>query len=61
MVKIRNAADADWKNVWPIVRETFDSGDTYPYVPGIAKDEAYNIWMASTTATYIAQIIGIQR
>lgn len=54
MVKIRNAADADWNHVWPIVQETFDSGDTYPYAPGTTKKEAYQIWMASTTATYIA-------
>jgi hypothetical protein len=30
MAKIRNALDADWDKVWPIVQETFDSGDTYP-------------------------------
>ena len=54
MVKIRNALDKDWKNIWPIVQETFDSGDTYPYAPGTTKEQGYKIWMASPTATYVA-------
>ena len=62
MVEIRNAVDADWDTIWPIVQVTFNRGDTYPYAPGISKDEAYKIWMASTAATYIAvkdgEIIG---
>ena len=54
MVKIKKAVEANWKAIWPIVQETFDSGDTYPYAPETTKEEGYKVWMASPAATYVA-------
>jgi L-amino acid N-acyltransferase YncA len=54
MLEIRKTSNIDWNHIWPIVRETFDRGDTYPYAPGTSKQDAYDIWMHSPAATYVA-------
>ena len=33
MIEIRLAEDKDWVEIWPIVREVFQSGTTYAYSP----------------------------
>jgi L-amino acid N-acyltransferase YncA len=54
MIKIRVAEEKNWDQIWPIVHEVFENGDTYAYPPGTTKAEAYKIWMKSPSATYIA-------
>ena len=62
MIDIRRAGENDWDQIWPIVHEVFQSGATYAYPPETDKEEAYQIWMASPTATYVAlsdgQVVG---
>jgi L-amino acid N-acyltransferase YncA len=54
MVKIRKARENDFDAIWPILSETFEEGDTYPYPPGMDKQEAWHIWMEAPAATYVA-------
>ncbi len=58
MIKIRIAEKKEWEQIWPIVHEVFENGDTYAYPPGTTKAEAYKIWMKSPSATYIAILDG---
>ena len=54
MIEIRRAEEKDWNQSWPIVHEVFQSGDTYAYPPETDKENAYEIWMTSPAATYVA-------
>lgn len=54
MVEIRRVTDADWEDIWPVVHEVFSRGDTYPYSPDTEKNKAFEIWMKSPFATYVA-------
>jgi ribosomal protein S18 acetylase RimI-like enzyme len=54
MSEIRKAKEKDWDKIWPIIHAVFQGGDTYPYSPETSKEEAYNIWMRTPTATYVA-------
>jgi ribosomal protein S18 acetylase RimI-like enzyme len=51
---MRRAEEKDWDQIWPIVHEVLQSGATYAYSPETDKEKAYDIWMASPTATYVA-------
>ena len=54
MITIRTAEAIDWDQIWPIVQEVFQNGTTYAYPPETNKAEAYEIWMTTPTATYVA-------
>ena len=54
MIDIRLATQADFAEIWPIIHEVFNRGDTYPFAPDTDKETAYHIWMEIPTATYVA-------
>lgn len=54
MLEIRNAEKEDFDNIWPIIHEVFQKGDTYAFSPGTTKEEGYGIWMEAPKATYVA-------
>ncbi len=61
--RIREAAEADWPAIWPIVREVVVAADTFPYDPGMTEDEARAIWMVrprgrTTVAVDGAEVTG---
>ena len=62
MLVSRRASDADFDAIWEIFYEVVQGGDTYPFAPETTKEEAYQIWMQTPTAAYVAlaetQIIG---
>ena len=55
MLTIRPFNEADWNGIWQIVEPVFRAGDTYPYSPDITQDEAFEVWIATPQATYIAE------
>ncbi|MBE9032375.1 GNAT family N-acetyltransferase [filamentous cyanobacterium LEGE 11480] len=55
MLTIRLFNEADWNAVWPIVEPVFCAGETYPYSPDITQGEAFDVWIATPQATYIAE------
>ncbi len=44
---IRRYEDADWAQVWPIIRAVVRAGDTYTYDPDLTEDEAQALWVQS--------------
>jgi len=55
MLKIRPFDESDWNAVWQIVEPVFRAGETYPYSPDTTQDEAFQIWIATPQATYVAE------
>ncbi len=51
---IREFADSDWPALWPILREAFSTGDTYPFPPDISEADARHAWMEAPDATFVA-------
>jgi L-amino acid N-acyltransferase YncA len=44
-VEIRQYAETDWPQVWPIVREVVRAADTFPYDQDMTEQEAMDTWL----------------
>lgn len=55
-VEIREFADADWAQVWPIVREIVRAADTYTYDPAMTEGQARGIWVESPPAQTVVAV-----
>lgn len=60
---IREFADDDWPQVWPLFREVVTAGETYAYDPATTYDEARALWVerppgVTVVATDGARILG---
>jgi ribosomal protein S18 acetylase RimI-like enzyme len=44
-VRIREFDEADWSQVWAIVREVVQAQETFPYDPDMTQEEAYRVWI----------------
>ena len=44
-MEIRDFTDADWHQVWPIVRDVVQARDTYTYDPAMTSLQAKAIWV----------------
>ena len=53
---IREATDADWTAIWPIVEATVRAGDTYAYPTDLGPDEARGLWMAKPPAATVVAV-----
>lgn len=42
---IRDATDADWPAIWPILRSVVSTGETFTWDPGISEADARAMWM----------------
>ena len=54
MVSIRRFNDSDWPAVWPILRTTFEAGETYAFSPDSTETEIHRVWVDVPSATYVA-------
>ena len=54
-MNIREATESDFDSIWPIIFEIVSAGETYAYDPKSTKDEAYDFWMKSPRATFVAE------
>jgi GNAT superfamily N-acetyltransferase len=54
MPSIRRFEEADWPALWPILRATFDAGDTYAFAPGSPEAEIHRAWVELPSAPYVA-------
>lgn len=54
MISIRRYQEPDWPIVWPLLRATFSSGDTYAFSPESSEAEIHKAWVEAPAATYIA-------
>jgi ribosomal protein S18 acetylase RimI-like enzyme len=55
VINIRRAQEDDFKAIWPIVSDTFNGGDTYPYPPGMDREAVRHAWMEVPAATFVAE------
>jgi GNAT superfamily N-acetyltransferase len=44
-MRIREFAEADWSQVWPIVRSVVQAEETFPYDPSMTAAQAHDIWI----------------
>jgi ribosomal protein S18 acetylase RimI-like enzyme len=53
-IAIRPLEPADWASVWPILRSTFQAGDTYAFSPDSTEAEIHKAWRELPAATFVA-------
>lgn len=51
---IRRYEPQDWPSLWPILRTTIASGDSYAFAPDSTEDEIRQIWVELPLVTYVA-------
>ena len=54
MILIRRAEEADFDQIWPLLRDVFRAGETYAIDPLISKEQAQDYWLEQPTACYVA-------
>jgi ribosomal protein S18 acetylase RimI-like enzyme len=54
MLAIRSFADSDWPVIWPILRETFATGESYPFGPEHGEEFIRAAWTQAPAATFVA-------
>ncbi|MFP3913006.1 MAG: N-acetyltransferase family protein [Desulfobacteraceae bacterium] len=54
MIEIREAKHTDFEGIWPIMRAVLEEGETYPHSGAISEEAAFQYWMTTPTATYVA-------
>jgi L-amino acid N-acyltransferase YncA len=62
-VLIRDFENADWPQVWSIVRDVVRAQETYPYDPEMTEHQARNVWVETppgrtTVASDNARVLG---
>lgn len=58
-MRIREATENDFEQIWPIFEEIVSAGDTYAYSSEISKEEADRLWMRLPRKTYVAEDEGV--
>lgn len=51
---IRRFQPADWAQLWPLLRATFETGDTYAYAPESTEADIHRAWIETPAATFVA-------
>ena len=54
MIEIRQATTADYDEIWEIIHQVLQSGDTYVFAASSSKEKMLGIWCASNKHTYVA-------
>lgn len=52
-MKIREAAESDWNDIWPIFQQIVSAGETYAYDQDTTKEQARQIWLTSPRKTFV--------
>jgi hypothetical protein len=54
MTVIRAFMEHDWVATWQIIEPVFRAGETYAFSPDITEEEAHQVWVEKTFATFVA-------
>jgi len=57
-MQIRAFVEADWLQVWPIVRDIVRAADTFAYDPAMTETEARAIWIESPPGLTVVAVEG---
>lgn len=52
---IRRITDADWDNVWAIMKPVVRAGETYPYARDMTAAEAHKMWLDIPEVSYVME------
>ena len=52
-MNIREAAEKDFDEIWPIFHEIVSAGETYAYSQDTTKEQALNIWLKVPRKTFV--------
>jgi len=58
MIEIRKAEETDFDGIWEIFHQVVERGDTYGYAPETSREQAREIWLSKSHATYVALLDG---
>lgn len=53
-MQIRKAYKSDFENIYPMLREVFDKGDTYVFQENLSRNEIYDVWMKKNQYVFVA-------
>ncbi|KAB2845856.1 MAG: GNAT family N-acetyltransferase [Melioribacteraceae bacterium] len=53
-MQFRKAYKSDFENIFPMLKEVFDKGDTYVFPENLSRKEIYEIWMIKNQHVYVA-------
>ncbi|WP_028453896.1 GNAT family N-acetyltransferase [Chitinilyticum litopenaei] len=53
-ITIRPITATDWPAVWPILQQTFASGDSYPFPPDSSEADIRHAWLDVPQQTFVA-------
>jgi len=53
---VRSATDADWPEIWPIIREVIREQTTFAYDPGMGEADAQRTWMLNAPARTVVAV-----
>lgn len=53
-MQIRKAYKSDFENIFPMLKEVFDKGDTYVFAENLSHNEIYEIWMKHAQSVFVA-------
>jgi len=54
-MKIREATEVDFEEIWPIFHEIVSAGETYAYPQNTSKEEGKRLWLQLPRKTYVAE------
>lgn len=57
-MNIREATEADFKEIWPIFSEIARAGETYGYARDISYEQAFSEWITYPRVTYVFEEAG---
>lgn len=57
-MQIREFVEADWSQVWPIVRDVVRAEETFPYDPSMTAEQAYQTWVGVPPGRTVVAVDG---
>ena len=57
-MRIRELIEADWREVWPIVREVVRAADTFAYDPAMTEAQARAAWLEAAPGLTVVALDG---
>ncbi|WP_433385189.1 N-acetyltransferase family protein [Micromonospora sp. KLBMP9576] len=57
-MRIREFHEADWAQVWPIVREVVRARETFTYDPELTAEQAYDMWVEAAPGRTVVAVDG---
>jgi GNAT superfamily N-acetyltransferase len=55
---IRAFAEADWPDVWPIIRDVVQAGETFTYDSAMTEAEAHDLWVETASGLTVVAADG---